>query len=227
MSDHSDVEPRAVRVWDLPTRLFHWALTLSLPALLISGRIGGGAMDWHLRVGLAVGALLLFRLAWGLAGGRWSRFASWPAGPAALGRYLRGRPAQGDNFGVGHNPLGSWSVLTALALLLLQVASGLVADDEISVSGPLNRHVSGHSASLATHWHTTWGQWLLLAWAGLHLAALAWHRWRHGQRLVRAMISGDKLLPRGTPASADGPRQRIAALLLALICAGLVGRQGA
>src|ERR1700748_1789730 len=69
-------ETVAVRVWDLPTRVFHWALALCVVGSFTSGYIGGNAMAWHLRFGYAAFALLLFRLVWGFVGGRWSRFAS-------------------------------------------------------------------------------------------------------------------------------------------------------
>ncbi|OYV00449.1 MAG: cytochrome B, partial [Burkholderiales bacterium PBB5] len=85
------MERQAVRVWDLPTRVFHWALALAVLALVVTGHVGGNALVWHLRLGLLVLALLLFRAAWGVVGGRWSRFASFVRGPAALRRYLRGQ----------------------------------------------------------------------------------------------------------------------------------------
>ena len=59
-----------VRVWDLPTRVFHWTLVLCIVGLFITGNVGGNAMVWHFRIGLTVLALLLFRLVWGLVGGR-------------------------------------------------------------------------------------------------------------------------------------------------------------
>jgi cytochrome b len=70
-----------VRVWDLPTRFFHWTLAAGVVALGISGTVGGNAMVWHFRLGYAVLALLLFRLVWGLVGGRWSRFGAFLFGP--------------------------------------------------------------------------------------------------------------------------------------------------
>ena len=80
-----------VRIWDLPTRLFHWALVLCICGSVISAKLGGNAMVWHMRLGYAVLALLAFRILWGVVGGRWSRFSNFFDGPAALRRYLRGR----------------------------------------------------------------------------------------------------------------------------------------
>ena len=85
-------------------------------------------------------ALLLFRLVWGFVGGRWSRFAAFIYSPGSVMNYLRGR-AHPDHL-IGHTPLGALSVFALLAILALQVATGLVADDEIAASGPLTRFVS-------------------------------------------------------------------------------------
>ena len=65
-----------VRIWDLPTRLFHWLLAGSIVGLVVTAKVGGNAMVWHFRLGYVVLALVAFRLVWGLVGGRWSRFAS-------------------------------------------------------------------------------------------------------------------------------------------------------
>jgi cytochrome b len=211
----------AVRIWDLPTRLFHWALAACVLGSVISAKVGGDALAWHFRFGYTVCALLMFRLLWGLIGGRWSRFGSFLYGPGALWRYLRGQPAAGERLDVGHSPLGALSVFALLGLLAVQVGTGLVADDEIATVGPLNRFVSTATGLAATGWHKTWGQWLILGLVALHLAAVARYVTR-GSDILRAMIRGDKTLPPATPASADGARQRGLALLLALACAATV-----
>ena len=201
---------RPVRVWDLPTRLFHWMLAAAVVGLVITGKVGGNALVWHMRLGLLVLTLLGFRLVWGFIGGRWSRFASFVPAPATLLRYLRGQHRSGDHFEVGHNPLGALSVLALIGVLALQVATGLVADDEIATTGPLNRHVSSALGLAATAWHKGWGQWLLLGLAALHVAAIVAYRLR-GNNLVRPMLTGDKALPPGVPPSADSAARRVLA----------------
>jgi cytochrome b len=212
-----------VRVWDLPTRVFHWLLAPAVVAQLVTGKVGGAAMEWHFRIGYCIFALIGFRLVWGLIGGRWSRFASFIYAPHTVLRYLRGGQRPGDHFEVGHNPLGSGSVFAMLGLLALQVAAGLVADDEISNVGPLNRFVSGALAASATAWHKGPGQALLITLVVLHIAAIAYYRVKKGQNLVQPMISGDKLLPTDVPASQDNRLTRIRALALIVVCAGIVG----
>ena len=207
-----------VRVWDLPTRVFHWLLAAAVFGALISAWIGGNAMVWHMRCGLAVMALVLFRIIWGLIGGRWSRFASFIYTPGTVLRYLRGDLREGDRFEVGHNPLGSFSVFALLGFLALQVATGLVADDEIANVGPLNRFASAGLVARASSWHKEYGQWLLIALMLMHVAAIVFYLVKKRLNLMRPMLSGDKPLPSGTPASADGLPQRLLAAMLFAAC---------
>lgn len=212
----------AVRVWDLPTRAFHWLLAAAVIGLVISGKIGGGAMVWHFRFGFVVMGLLLFRVLWGFVGGHWSRFVRFAYGPGALLRYLRGQSQPGEHHDVGHSPLGALSVFALLALLALQVGTGLVADDEIANVGPLNRFVSGATAISATAWHKDFGSSILVVLVLLHVAAIVFYRVRKGRDLVGPMISGDKSLPAGTPAARDSAATRGLALLIAVASAGAV-----
>lgn len=222
----------AVRVWDLPTRLFHWLLAASVIAMVITGKVGGNALVWHMRIGLLIGALLLFRIIWGLIGGHWSRFASFIYAPGTVLRYLRGDHRPGDHFDVGHNPLGSFSVFAMIGVLALQVATGLVADDEIATTGPLNRFVASATGLLATSWHKSYGQWILIALVVLHVGAILVYR-RRGVDLITPMLRGDKALPASAtglaPASRDSARTRVLALLVIAACMALaswVARQG-
>lgn len=213
--DHA-IAPRT-RVWDLPTRLFHWALAVAVISLIVTGQ--AGIMEWHFRLGYTVLALLLFRLLWGFVGGRWSRFAAFLYAPRSVMAYLRGR-AHPDHL-VGHTPLGALSVFGVLAILLIQVCTGLVADDEIASAGPLTRFVSGVVVSAATGWHAVQGKWIVIALASMHVLAVLFHVAVKRHRLVRPMISGDKLVANGGAApSRDDAASRLLALVLFVACAG-------
>ena len=211
-----------VRVWDLPTRLFHWSLALSVIGLVITGKVGGGAMVWHFRIGYLVMGLLMFRLAWGLVGGHWSRFASFIYGPGTVLRYLRGQARPGEHLDVGHNPLGAGSVLAMLAILGVQVATGLVGDDEIANVGPLNKFVATATGLAATGWHKTFGQGIIITLVVLHVGAILFYRFKKKTDLIGPMVAGDKVLAADVPASRDDLRARLAALVLALVAAALV-----
>lgn len=216
---------RKVRVWDLPTRLFHWLLALTIAGSVITGSIGGGAMTWHFRLGYLALALIVFRLVWGLVGGRWSRFASFIYGPGAVLRYLRGERRAGEHLDVGHSPIGAGSVFAILAILVVQVGTGLISDDEIANVGPLNRYVDTATGIAATAWHKNYGEAIILALVALHVAAILFYRLRKKTDLIGPMLSGDKSLPAGgeaeVPPSRDDGRTRLLALVLALAAGGL------
>jgi cytochrome b len=209
-----------VRVWDAPTRLFHWALAACFVGLIVTSQMGGGAMVWHFRFGYSVLALLLFRMAWGLLGGHWSRFSTFLVGPRDVWRYLSGKDLPRDS--VGHNPLGALSVVAMLLFLALQVTTGLMSDDEIANAGPLTRFVSSDWVSSATAYHKNVGKFILLAMVVLHLGAIVFYAVRKRQNLVTPMITGDKPLDFDAPGSRDSWRERRLATLIFLVCVSLV-----
>jgi cytochrome b len=230
MTEPVNVPVVPVRVWDLPTRLFHWLLAVAVVGSIVSAKIGGAAMTWHFRFGLLVLGLVAFRILWGLVGGRWSRFTSFIFAPGTVLRYLRGQPRPGEQLDVGHSPVGALSVFALLAFLAVQLATGLVADDEIANTGPLIRYVSSDTALQATGWHKTYGQYILITLVVMHVLAIVWYLVAKKKNLVGPMVGGDKPLPPDTPASADGLPQRVLAVVLLVICFAAVGwvwKQGA
>jgi cytochrome b len=212
--------PNSVRVWDLPTRVFHWALVACIVGSVVSGYVGGAWMVWHARIGYAVLTLLLFRLVWGFVGGYWSRFAAFLYSPRSVLAYLRGQ-AHPDHL-VGHNPLGAGSVLAMLIVLLAQVGTGLVGDDEISFTGPLNRFVETGKGLAATWYHKQVGQWLVIGLVALHVGAVLYYLLRKKDNLIGPMLAGDKQVSHVTRSSRDDAASRGAALVVLLACAGLV-----
>jgi cytochrome b len=215
-------ELRAVRVWDLPTRLFHWVLALAVVGSVVTAKIGGNATAWHFRLGYLVLGLLLFRIVWGVVGGHWSRFATFVRGPGTVLRYLRGQARPDEHLDVGHNPLGAGSVIALLTILAVQVSTGLIADDEIASVGPLNRFVDTATGLAATAWHKTGGQWIIVGLVVLHIAAIVFYKVRHDKDLVGPMLRGDKQLAEDAPASADDTRTRVKAVAIAAVVAAAV-----
>jgi cytochrome b len=206
-------------VWDLPTRLCHWALALCvLTACLSAHRLGGTALRVHFVSGYAVLTLVGFRVLWGFAGAQYARFAQFVRGPAATWRYARTLLARGAPWPAGHNPLGGWSVLALLAVCLLQAGSGLFARDDIASEGPLAQLVSESLVERAGALHAH-GETALYVLVALHLAAIAFYRYAKQQRLLAAMISGGhgpSANPAPTAASDAG------ALVLLLLSGALV-----
>lgn len=201
-----------VRIWDLPLRLFHWALAACVIALVVTAKVGGNAMEWHFRLGYVVLALLVFRIVWGLVGGRWSRFTSFLYSPVRLVRYLKGSAHAEDS--IGHSPLGALSVFGLLAVLVAQVATGLLSDDEIAFAGPLTRFVSNAVVGQATSYHKEIGQYLVIGLVVLHLLAIAYYVLVRRHRLVRPMLHGDKVLAASAAPSRDDWASRAVALVV-------------
>lgn len=209
-----------VRVWDLPTRLFHWALAACIVGAVATGNVGGALMPWHARLGYAVLTLLLFRIAWGFVGGRWSRFSAFIYAPASVVNYLRGK-AHPDHI-IGHNPLGAAFIFVMMAVLLAQVATGLVGDDEISFTGPLNRFVTSSQGLAATWYHKRIGQWLVIGLALLHVAAILYYLLKKKDNLIKPMLNGDKAVATAAEPSRDDATTRGIALGVLAACAGVV-----
>jgi cytochrome b len=206
-----------VRIWDLPTRLFHWGLAISIAGSIIS--IKTGHTDWHFRFGYLILTLLLFRLVWGFAGPRYARFSSFPPSLAAAWAHIRGRAAPTP----GHSPLAALSVYALLASCTFQVVSGLFSNDGIIWDGPLRKWITGSTSDAITALHLA-NRFVLIALIALHLIAIAWYRFARGKRLVRPMISGDSAdAPANAEPAQDNGAVRLRALAIFLAAGAAVG----
>ena len=214
---------RKLRVWDLPTRLFHWALAACVAGSLVSVNLGGNAVAWHFRFGYAILTLLLFRLAWGFAGPRYARFASFPPSAAAALGYLRRPASEPDR--PGRNPLGALSVYALLLALAIQVGTGLFANDAIMWDGPLKNLVSNATSDSLTRLHKI-NRFVVIGLVLLHLAAIALYALVKRRNLVRPMLTGDAPMDaRATdpdPPARDDAAVRLKALAILAACAALV-----
>ncbi|WP_233872943.1 cytochrome b/b6 domain-containing protein [Paraburkholderia adhaesiva] len=202
---------RPVRVWDFPTRLFHW-----LTVALVAGAWATERLNWlnlHVRLGETLLALVLFRLMWGWVGSETARFRSFVASPAAALRHLRHLLRREPDVQVGHNPAGGWSVLLLLTLLLAETLSGLYLYNDIADEGPLSEIVPAPIANAISAIHT-YGWYVLLGAVVLHLCAIATYAIAKGHNLLLPMITGLKRLPSTIPAPSRASLW-LAALLLA------------
>src|SRR5258706_1357393 len=141
-SSSSDGNTSAIRVWDLPTRIFHWVLAALVVFSFTTGKVGGSWMDWHLKSGYAILALILFRIAWGVFGSETARFSHFLRGPRAFIAHAGAILGKRHVPSVGHNPMGGWMIAFMIAILAAQAGFGLFADDEIATQGPLAAKVS-------------------------------------------------------------------------------------
>lgn len=189
-SDRPELRP--VRVWDLPTRLFHWLVVALVAGAYATEELNW--MDWHARLGEALLALLIFRLLWGCFGSATSRFRNFVATPGAALRHLRHVLRREPDLQVGHNPAGGWMVLLLLALLLGETLSGLYVNNDVADDGPFTELVPAWAANAITALHSIlW--YALLATIALHVLAIALYAVAKGHDLLRPMLTGRKQLP--------------------------------
>ena len=184
----------AVKVWDLPVRIFHWAIVVLLAFQLATGWIGAHLMPWHVYSGYALLVLVVFRILWGFAGSTHARFASFLAGPVATFTFARRLFSREAVPQVGHNPLGGWMVMALIASLAFQAFSGLFANDGVATEGPLATLVPVELSNDLAEWHG-WNAWLLVILSGLHVAAVVFHLLVKRDNLVTAMFTGVKHVP--------------------------------
>lgn len=210
---------KRIRLWDLPTRLFHWSLVLCVAAAVISGQVGGKWIDWHGKIGLAIVGLLAFRLAWGLLGSTYARFAQFFPTPGRIKAYLSGQWR-----GEGHNPLGALSVFGLLGVLGVQLLTGLVANDDIAFRGPLYDLVGNDWSNRLSGLHHLLAN-VLIALVVLHLAAIAFYGHVKKKKLLKPMLTGWKDDGEGESATGGGIVALVVALLFA--AAAVYGASGA
>lgn len=187
-----------IRLWDLPTRLFHWTLVLGIGFSWFCAEVGGNWTVWHERSGIFLLALVLFRIVWGFVGSDTARFARFLTSPLHAWQHLQELKGQGTAFHAGHNPLGAWMVVALLAIVLLQGATGLFATDDIMTEGPLMGLVSGSTAeTLTTIHHLLFNGILLLV--ALHVGAVLFYRLAKRTNLIKAMVVGKADWPVAQP----------------------------
>jgi len=181
-----------VKVWDVPVRLFHWTLVAGFAAAYVSAEMH--KMSWHVWVGYALLALLLFRLVWGFVGNEYARFRSFLFSPREMLAYVRSLRGGHPAHYYGHNPAGALMVFALLGVLLAIFLSGLIVLAVIDYEGPLlflaNR-VSDETAYLFRDAHDLFVNAALLL-IPLHLLGVVSGSLQHKENLVRAMVTGMK-----------------------------------
>ncbi len=206
-----------VAIWDLPVRICHWSFALIVPAMWWTAE--NSEMGWHMRLGLVLLGLVVFRILWGFLGSSTARFTRFMRGPGAVLAYFRGRGdwRHGD---IGHNPAGGWSVAALLLAMLAQVSFGLFSGDPYDgATGPLNETVRAMTADTLTELHETFF-YVLVALVALHLLAVVFYSVVKKDRIVPPMVTGKRAAPFGTAGMVAAPAWRFvvsAAIALAVV----------
>lgn len=213
-------------VWDLPTRVTHWLLVVLVVVSWWSAETN--ELGLHRLSGYAILSLVLFRTAWGFVGSATARFSSFVRGPRDVMKYASRHMFDRAHVSLGHNPMGGWSVVVILLVLMLQLGTGLFAVDVDGFeSGPLSYLVSFEAGrTLAKLHHQAFNVMTVLI--ALHVAAVAFYAIFKRQALVSAMVGGFKNVSgKNVSRMAVAPTARaviffiIAAALVAFVAAGL------
>lgn len=202
-------------VWDLPVRLFHWLLVVSLLFQWASAEWFEDMMEWHFINGYFILGLVLFRLIWGFIGTRYSRFSSFLGSPFAVIRYAKLLISRSSPEYTGHNPLGGLIVPVVLLIVGLQAVSGLFSSDDILYSGPYYSAVEKVYQDYANWLHHNLFNAILVV-AIIHILAIAWYQWVLKRNLTKPMIHGRKYLNRNPGITSS---KMIVALILAVLVA--------
>jgi cytochrome b len=208
-------------VWDLPLRLFHWLLVLSMIASYTTAKLGFDWMQWHFYLGYWTIGLLVFRIVWGFFGPRHARFSSFIRRPSAIWLYLKSMFERTSARAIGHNPVGGLMVLVMLLLLSVQAATGLFTTDDIVWAGPYNPAVSSSTASTLSTIHNINFN-IILGAVGVHIAAILFYTFYKKQNLVVPMLHGhlpSAVVPEHEAISSS---QLLKALIVSLVAAGFV-----
>jgi cytochrome b len=208
---------RRIKVWDLPVRLFHWAVVVLI--FFAWGTQEWNQMEWHVRIGYTILTLLLFRIVWGFVGSETARFARFLRSPMTALRHLAHIHCREADRELGHNAAGGWMVLVMLVLIGVQAGTGLFANDDANTEGPLMHLVDKDRSDWLSHIHSLNFK-LIEGVIVLHVLAVAAYASLKRQNLVRPMVTGTKLMPE----EAAAPRlvRPIWAVLTLAVAAGVV-----
>lgn len=207
-----------VRIWDAPTRVFHWALAACFAGAWLTR--DARYLDVHEFFGYAIGALVVFRVVWGFAGTRWARFASFAFPASAAWRYLLALARARQAHYVGHNPAGSWSIYALLTLAALEVATGIVALGAEKRLGVLAGRFSYRVGDVAHALHL-WLAYAMLAVVAVHILGVLVGSLADRQNLIASMLTGHKRVD--SALAAVEPKRGIAGALALALALGALG----
>jgi len=214
-----DQDKDTIRIWDLPTRLFKWTLVVLVIFQVVTGKMAGGWLAWHIWCGYAILTLLIFRILWGLVGSTTARFSHFVKGPFAGLHHIRELLSSSAPREVGHNAVGGWMVIALILALLVQASSGLFTEDDLGMGdgGPLVGAARESWVKSMTSLHHFWIN-LIYILVALHVLAAVLYLIVKKQDLIVPMITGRKTRDDVVAPGASPPPVRFAGNMLALGC---------
>lgn len=206
-------------IWDVPTRLFHWGIVITLCYSWYSMDILGN-LDHHFISGYVALGLIVFRIIWGFIGSRYARFGSFMYKPSETAGYAKTFFKREKGKYAGHNPMGGLSVFALLIVILVQVGTGLFADDEYYYFAPLNQFITSSMAGTITGIHGLTAK-FILGLAIMHIVAIFFYRWYKKEKLIVPMITGKKVDEEDNYEAIPGSKMPLA-IVIAIIVAAAV-----
>jgi len=186
----SDIPTHQIRIWDLPTRLFHWLLVIAfIVAMLSQG--DDRYLDIHVYSGYLFFGLLGFRLIWGIFGSHYARFSHFAFDWKPVWHYLKTLPTKQRQHFLGHNPAASWAIFIMLGFGLVVSLTGLLTLGGEERHGPFAGMISFALGSTIHEWHDVTA-WLLLGLICIHIIGVLVESRLHHENLIKAMITGFK-----------------------------------
>lgn len=186
---HTDTETMTVKVWDFPTRLFHWLLIILFVVIYASAKLG--EMDIHFTAAFSLSGLIIFRVMWGFLGSTYALFSQFVSSPKTTLNYLKSITSKDKQSYIGHNPAGGWVVIIFLLAFIAIISAGLISTDDIYLTGPFYHLVTDETASLATTLHRQ-AEYYMLGLIALHVIAVLIYKLKFKENLVKAMVTGKK-----------------------------------
>ena len=179
-----------VRVWDIPTRLFHWSLVAAYAGVFFTSK-NERFLEYHTIAGYVALGLVAFRVLWGFTGNRYSRFRDFVKGYTEVGSFLKKAIRLGFPRYIGHNPAVGWVVVFMLVLTAVIVSTGIVTYGGEENRGVLAGVFSFGAANAARNVHILLAD-VAIAAIVTHICAALFHDFVMKENIILSMITGTK-----------------------------------
>lgn len=179
-----------VKVWDIPTRVFHWLLVLAIIGVFFTSRTEW-LIEYHVAAGYVALGLVVFRILWGFAGNRYARFSEFVKGPKKAFQCLIEMIRFSPKRYLGHNPAVAWAIVAMLLLILAMTITGIATYAGEEGGGLWKGRISFDTGIVAHSAHAALA-YFVVALIVVHILAALFHEFILKESIVIAMITGEK-----------------------------------
>ena len=203
-------------VWDLPVRLFHWFLLISLLSAWYTSDGERDLIDYHLKIGYFTLGLIIFRIMWGIFGTQYAKFSQFFPTKTKLLSYLNKSKQNQVDTTVGHNPLGGLMIILMLLLILSQAISGLFMNDDVFTTGPYYESVNSSIQKFMSLIHHNVFDIILFV-SVVHIGAIFYYLFAKKINLIVPMFTGYKSTDNHEASSIKSSKLLLALVIILLI----------